>query len=64
MAQRVTRKEIEITVGVCRFSVNIHLNFCAASTCNGVQGVSEKIGRILKQQKVKEAYKPQPTPKS
>ena len=26
-----------------------------------VQGVSEKIGRILKQQKVKEAYKPQLT---
>ena len=36
VAQRVTGKEIEITVGVCWFSANIHLNFCAASTSNGV----------------------------
>ena len=36
MAQRVTGKEIEITVGVCCFSLNIPLNFCAASTRNGV----------------------------
>ena len=36
MAQRFTGKEIEITVGVCWFSVNIDLNFCAASTSNGV----------------------------
>ena len=39
----------------------------AENTFNGfavlpyVQAVSEKIGRILKQQKVKEAYKPQLT---
>ena len=36
VAQRVTGKEIEITVGVCWFTVNIHMNFCAASTCYGV----------------------------
>ena len=36
MAQRETGKQVDITVGVCRFSVNIHKNFCAASTCYGV----------------------------
>ena len=36
MAQRVTGKEIEIMVSVCRFSVNIHMNFCAVFTCYGV----------------------------
>ena len=35
MSQRVKGKEIEITVGMCWFSVNIHFNFCAASTRNG-----------------------------
>ena len=33
--QRVTGREIEITIGVCQFSVNIHMNLCAVSTCDG-----------------------------
>ena len=36
MAQTVTGKEIEITVGVGWFPVNIHMNFCVASTYYGV----------------------------
>ena len=36
-------------------------NFCGFVVLPYIQGVSKKIGRILKQQKVKVAYKPQLT---